>query len=113
MKDKLFVLDFDGTLTNIEKSSKRFISNYKESVRADTDFSRKEFNALWGRKLRIMRASGFKYGWEMNGVNIVPANVCPLIESQTLAGELYKDFNFSDDERDKLVFELLKLIAFL
>ncbi len=82
---ELIVLDFDGTLTNVDKEGIPFVAGYKTDVAADLGISGNALDPLWAAKQAHIEANPSRYGWRRNGCIVAPAYADPMIMSLTIA----------------------------
>lgn len=105
---ELVVLDFDGTLTDVDQEAVPFVEGYKTSLAKRLDLKREELDAGWNEKEAIIKSNPSQYGWLMSGRIVAPAHADPLVMSRTIAGLLLKDKeDFGEREREGLREEIL------
>ncbi len=102
----LVVFDYDGTLTDLNESSVDFVKSYKEEVRSILSLDSEEFEDLWGKKSTELYTNPGRYGWEINERISVPLFSDPLLETQTIAVELYKKFGLDSESVRKYFFDV-------
>ena len=72
MKNKIVILDFDGTLTLVEEEAKPFLIGFKKDIA--NLLNKKDIDAEWGKAEREILQNPDKYGWKYKGKIVAPAN---------------------------------------
>lgn len=85
---ELVVLDFDGTLTEVDKEAIPFVNGYKNDVARDLNIDREELEERWAIAQLIVESDQSLYGWVVNGDIVAPAYADPLILSKVIASLL-------------------------
>lgn len=104
------VLDFDGTLTNINEESIPIVEGWKKDVARQLKVSDKELESLWAEQKSKILANPDKYGWERDGKFVAPACIDPLVLATTINGLLFDRANMymGGEERKKILYETFK-----
>ncbi len=107
---KLVVLDFDGTLTDVDKEAVPFVEGYKTNLAERLNVGRRQLEPQWREAEATIESNPSQYGWLMNGKIVAPAYADPLIMSRTIAGLLLKETGSFRDEssRDEVLDALFK-----
>lgn len=95
---ELIVLDFDGTLTEVDKEAVPFVEGYKKDLAERLHVDREQLEARWDKEKLVIESNPSQYGWLMNGRIVAPAYADPLIMSRTIAGLLLRE---REDFRDE------------
>ncbi len=92
------ILDFDGTLTDVEKEAELFIPTFRRELelRLEMDISRQ-----WEKAEQAIAAAPERYGWEYGGVIIASATADPYIRATTIAGLVVSDTGGFTNARDR------------
>lgn len=72
MKNKIVILDFDGTLTLADQEAKPFLINFKKDIA--NLLNKKEIDEEWKKAEREILQNLDEYGWEYEGKIVAPAN---------------------------------------
>ncbi len=107
---ELVVLDFDGTLTEVDKEAVPFVEGYKTDLAQILNVDREQLEPRWNKAKSVIELNPSKYGWLMNGRIVAPAYADPLIMSRTIAGLLLKEMECLTDEnpRNEVLDDLFK-----
>lgn len=97
----LIVLDFDGTLTEIDKEAVPFVEGYKVDLAERLGIDKKRMETRWEEKKTLIGSNLSQYGWLMDRKIVAPAYADPLIMSRTIAELLLKEPEFSADESSR------------
>jgi FMN phosphatase YigB (HAD superfamily) len=95
---ELVVLDFDGTLTNVDIEAIPFVEGFKNDLSNVLKINRLELDSSWNKVQSLMESNPSAYGWIINGMMIAPAYADPLVMSTAIAQILFKDFGFNDEQ---------------
>ncbi|HKL23326.1 MAG TPA: hypothetical protein VJ895_01095 [Candidatus Nanoarchaeia archaeon] len=101
---KRIILDFDGTITDIEKETQGFQGMYPYILLDELNLERKylkRFNEI-KEKLR----NNLKKGFEIGGNDVMPASCDPYILTQSAGQELIDGLGLEILEKDKLLVDL-------
>lgn len=100
MNKGLVILDFDGTITDVDQEAIPFVENYKENMANDLGISRENLEQRWLKAQKVIESNPSRYGWLSNGKIVAPAYADPLIMSRTIAGLLLDEANrYSNNNR--------------
>ncbi|MFH1064005.1 MAG: HAD family hydrolase [Candidatus Woesearchaeota archaeon] len=88
---RLVVLDFDGTLTRVDRDSVPFVGAYKDDIRKELGMTRDALEPKWEEKAKIIAANQDKYGWLIDGRIVAPAYADSFIMTQTVASLILDD----------------------
>src|SRR3990167_6271756 len=82
------ILDFDGTLTNVEEEAKDYVDGYCQSLGRELGLSRDEIEDYWNESKAKILKNPEKYGWELEGIIVASATSDPLIICYSIADEI-------------------------
>jgi len=85
---ELVVLDFDGTLTDVDKEAVSFVDGYKNDLVKDLGIRRFKLEDLWNEAESIVDNNQASYGWKVDGKIVAPAYADPFIHSDSVAAVL-------------------------
>ena len=105
---ELIVLDFDGTLTEVDKEAVPFVEGYKSSLANRLGISIGKLESKWSDAELAIGLNPSQYGWLMNGRIVAPAYADPLVMSRTIAGLLLKDTEQDESKRNEVLDALFK-----
>lgn len=86
---RLFIIDFDGTLTDAEEEGGLFQRAYLEDLSIVTGLRRDAVSEHASRFLTEIDRSPQNYGWTYEGRIVAPANVDPYVRMRTVAQMLF------------------------
>ena len=95
---ELVVLDFDGTLTEVDKEAVPFVDGYKTDLSKRLKIDRNKLEHQWREKKSMIEANPSQYGWVMNERIVAPAYADQLVMSRTIAGLLLQENGQFRDE---------------
>jgi phosphoglycolate phosphatase-like HAD superfamily hydrolase len=101
MKNKIVILDFDGTLTLADQEAKPFLINFKKDIA--NLLNKKDIDEEWRKAEREILQNPDKYGWEYKGKIVAPPNADDYILATVIAkflldkGGVLMDINERDD----------------
>lgn len=82
-------LDFDGTVTDVEREALPYIDGYKADVAQQLSLPREDLDAIWKPIEAEILASPTTFGWPDKGGRIVaPATADPLILARVIADQI-------------------------
>lgn len=89
-------LDFDGTVTEVEKEATPYTAGYKKDVAAHLGLPHADLNAIWDSVEREVLAEPTIFGWpDKDGRIVAPATADPLILARVVTehilGKLIRD----------------------
>lgn len=109
MKIELVILDFDGTLTDIDKEAVSFVDSYKTDLAERLCINKELLESKWDQAKLTIESNPSRHGWRMDGKIIAPAYADPLVMSTTIADLLIQETGrFTDDSRGKVLDSLFK-----
>ncbi len=94
---KVVVLDFDGTLTNVDEEAVPFVDGYKNDVAKDLGLSREALEEKWASAASKIDADPSNHGWKSEGRIVAPAYADPLVHSRAVAGLLLDETHVYDE----------------
>lgn len=82
-------LDFDGTVTDVEREALPYLEGYKDDVAQRLSLPREELDAIWRPIEAEVLGSPTKFGWlDKSGRIIAPATADPLILARVVADQI-------------------------
>lgn len=82
-------LDFDGTVTDVEREALPYLVGYKADVAQQLSLPGEDLDAMWRPIEAEILASPTKFGWPDKGGRIVaPATADPLILARVIADQI-------------------------
>jgi len=72
MKNKIVILDFDGTLTLVNEEAKPFLINFKKDIA--NLLNKKDIDKEWKKAEREILQNFDEYGWKYKGKIVAPPN---------------------------------------
>ncbi len=72
-------LDFDGTLTDMNKEAEGFVEGYKTGAARELGISKSELDTYWGQAVTEIQQNPSKYGWKFNGKIVATATSDPIV----------------------------------
>ena len=97
----LVVLDFDGTITNVDEEARPYVEGYKNDVKDLVGLSQADFDRAWESAAQEIRSNPSRYGWENAGRIIAPAYGDPILFSQTVVPLLFDQVGILKDEQER------------
>lgn len=99
---ELVILDFDGTLTDIEKEAVTFVEGYKGDVTRVLGISKLELEIEWAAAQSRIQQNLSRYGMVIDGRIVAPAYGDPILMAETIVGILLDNRSLHTDERDRI-----------
>ncbi len=93
MTIKLIILDFDGTLTEVEKEALPYLASYKQDLQKLLSLSVENFENSWNDSATLIKNHPFGYGWKSDNKIVAPALADPYILCQTIANIIMDRFS--------------------
>ena len=84
MIEKLAILDFDGTCTDVEEEGKGFVEALIATLAGITGRHRDAIRALYTASEDRLRAEADQHGWVVDGITVAPAIVDPYLRSKPI-----------------------------
>jgi FMN phosphatase YigB (HAD superfamily) len=88
---ELVVLDFDGTLTNVDEEAVPAVQGWKNDLRETLGFSEAEFSSVWEDAQSRILSEPSQYGWIMGDKIIAPPYASPMVMARTISEVLFDD----------------------
>jgi len=103
MKNKIVILDFDGTLTLADEEAKPFLINFKKDIA--NLLNKTNIDKEWGKAEREILQNPNKYGWKYKGKIVAPPNADDYILATVIAKFLLDEAGVLMDtnERDDIL----------
>jgi beta-phosphoglucomutase-like phosphatase (HAD superfamily) len=95
------MLDFDGTLTDVEKEAERFGERYMADLGKSIGISEAELSVLWERMQRRILCNP-DAGWEVGGKIVAPAHADPHILATVTAVNVLNALNLLMEPEERL-----------
>ncbi len=86
----MLILDFDGTLTDVEREGIPFTAGYLRDLAEKTKTSFEEIRHLHDHFQAQILATPQDYNWMMNGLAVAPAGVDPYLRIKPIATMILK-----------------------
>ncbi len=108
VRTKIIVLDFDGTLTDIDKEAAPAINGWKEDLARDIGYSADELESEWQKITKNIIETPFEYGWMRNGKIVAPSTSDPYMIANTITPIILDKENkyVGDEERNSYMYSL-------
>ena len=108
MKNKIVVLDFDGTLTQVKEEAKPFLKSFKKDYA--NFLSKDNLDKEWEEIEKEILKNPEQYGWKDKGLIIAPAKVDDYILASVVAQVLLDKYDVfkKDKERDEIVHQIFR-----
>lgn len=90
------VLDFDGTFTDVHEEAKEFPIAYRADV---CDIAGRDIASEWAEAERTIAADPDRFGWDVDGKLVAPANADPYIHSTAVATLVFKKLGILQSAR--------------
>jgi hypothetical protein len=101
MEKRLVVLDFDGTITNVEEEGRMFLSGYIVDLcyllAKTVDEIAPVMHDVYGK----IAANPGENGWLYNGLIVAPATVDPYLRMRAIAQKVFGHFGVFLDSLDR------------
>lgn len=101
LKERLVVLDFDGTMTDAEEEGRPFSSGYLEDLAALTGRELDEIHEMAKGFEAEVLATPQIYGWLWQGSIVAPATVDPYLRVMPVARKILDACGAIPDETDR------------
>lgn len=98
---RLVVLDFDGTVTNVEEEGKPFTQAYMRDLIELCGAPSEEVIAAAQGVLAAVRDCPGQFGWSYDGKIVAPANVDPYLRIMPVAHQLLDIYGIMIGEREQ------------
>ncbi len=82
------VLDFDGTLTNIEEEAKPYVDGFCQSLGRELKLSQSEVETYWQEARTKIFQSPEEYGWKLDGRIVASATSDPIMTCYPITDEI-------------------------
>ncbi len=83
MKNKIVILDFDGTLTLADEEAKPFLINFKKDIA--NLLNKKDIDKEWKKAEREILQNPSGYGWKYKGKIVAPPNADDYVLATVIA----------------------------
>ena len=102
---EIVVLDFDGTLTDVDKEAVPAIEGWKNDVGRDLGFTSEQIQQRWVAAESKIKANPIDYGWLRGDKIIAPACADPFVMATVITQVLFdEEGKYSDQsEREKVL----------
>ncbi|MBI4453091.1 HAD family hydrolase [Candidatus Woesearchaeota archaeon] len=102
------ILDFDGTLTNIEEEAKPYVEGFCKGLGRELKLSQSEIETYWNEARAKILKTPEKYGWELDGIIVASATSDPILICYSITDEILGKLgiNLSEQERRALLAKL-------
>ncbi len=88
---ELVVLDFDGTLTDVDQEAGPAVDGWRTDIRNELGLSASEIERKWLKAQARIEAEPAKYGWLMGSRIVAPAYADPLVMARTISDLLFDE----------------------
>ena len=88
---ELIVLDFDGTLTDIDQEAGSAVDGWRADIGNELGLSASEIERKWSEAQVRIEAEPAKYGWLMGSRIVAPAYADPLVMARTISDLLFDE----------------------
>jgi len=95
-KIRCVVLDFDGTFTDVHEEARDFPAAYRADV---GDIAGRDVAEAWAEAERTIAGDPDRYGWDVDGKLVAPANADPYIHSTAVATLVFKKLGILQSAR--------------
>src|SRR3989338_8794009 len=82
------ILDFDGTLTNIEEETKAYVEGFRHGLGKELKLAPSELEAYWNEAEAKILKNPEKYGWELEGIIVASATSDPIMTCYPITDEI-------------------------
>ena len=84
-------LDFDGTITDVEREAIPFIDAYRRAIAEHLGLTPNEFGRVWNQVQKTVQSAPGEYGWRDPAMQkiVAPATSEPLLLTRATAEELF------------------------
>ncbi len=83
------ILDFDGTLTNIEEETKPYIEGYRQGLARELGFGQREIETYWNEARNKNLKNPEKYAWQLDGIPVASATSDPILICYSITDEIF------------------------
>ncbi len=101
MQDRLIVLDFDGTLTDVEQDGERYTTNYLADLADLTGCNSEQIQTLYERFNTIVHDNANDYGWKYDGYIVAPSLSDPYLRILPVAEMIFDECQVFLDSTDR------------
>lgn len=104
---EIVILDFDGTLTDIDKEAVLAIESWKRDVGEDLGLTSEEVQKRWVSVESKIKADSKNYGWSKNGKIVASACADPFVMATVTSQMLFDEEgrHLDTSERDDLLYK--------
>jgi len=104
LEDEVDVLiwDFDGTLTDGDKSNEPFVEGYKQDLANKLKMHLTELELYWQRGLRKILKNPSKHGWDINGRIIASALSDSVLLCQSILYQVLDEVGKFNSPKEKV-----------
>src|SRR3989338_7143957 len=88
---ELVVLDFDGTLTEVDQEAGSAVNGWRADIGNELGLSASEIERKWSEAQAKIEAEPAKYGWLMGSRIVAPAYADPLVMARTISELLFDE----------------------
>ena len=88
---ELVVLDFDGTLTDVDQEAGSAVDGWRVDIGNELGLSTSEIERKWSEAQARIEAEPAKYGWLMGSRVVAPAYADPLVMARTISDLLFDE----------------------
>ena len=88
---ELVVLDFDGTLTNVDEEAYAAVAGWREDVAKDLGLSAVEIEQRWSAAQAKIELDPSNYGWLMGDKIVAPAYADPFIMARVISEVIFDE----------------------
>lgn len=102
------ILDFDGTLTNIEEEAKPYVEGFRQDLARELKLSINEIETYWNKAEDKILKNPKNYGWQLEGIVVASATSDPIMACYPITDEILSKLgiNLSQQERRALLVKL-------
>lgn len=101
---KCVMLDFDGTLTDVNKEAATFEDRYRHDLAKAFGAYESELLDIWLEVKSRVLADRNSYGWKINGKIVAPCHADPHVLSMVIATEVLDQEKLMKDPQERLRF---------
>jgi len=107
---ELVVLDFDGTITDIDKEAVPAVIGWKKDAGKELGFTDEEIQRRWANAESKIKSNPQNYGWVKSNKIIAPACADPLVMATVTTQVLFDEESKYLDEhkRDEVSYKIFK-----
>ena len=102
------ILDFDGTLTNIEEEAKPYVEGFCKGLGRELKLNQSEIEDYWNEAEAKILKDPKNYGWELDGIVVASATSDPIMTCYSITDEILErlGITLSTQERRALLAKL-------